>query len=164
MEARHRRIGIRGERDEPAAVVEAAEAVERVEEPDAREHPRRRGRQQHVADQPEDVGQQDRVAEAREGLVPAQVDPEQGEPDDRELGVPVRPGDEVGEDARRRGELLEGQLEDVVGRPLLERDDAPAVRESALRMAVCEPARELVCEHEAEPDRGLEGEIGVATR
>ena len=40
---------------------------ERVGEAEVREHARRRGRQQHVADQADHVREQDRVAEAHEG-------------------------------------------------------------------------------------------------
>ena len=38
---------------------------ERVHEAELREHARRRGREQHVADEPEHVREHDRVAEAR---------------------------------------------------------------------------------------------------
>ena len=79
-----------------------ADVRERVGEAEGREHPRRRRRDDHVADQADHVREQDPVAEAHERLVPAQVDPEQREPDDRELGVPVRPVDEQHEEVRAR--------------------------------------------------------------
>ena len=93
-----------------------------------------------------------------------QVDPQEGEPHDRELGVPVRPGDELAEHARGNGELLERQLEDVVRDALLEIEDAPAVEEGLRRIAIGEPAGALVREDEPEPDQELPGEIGVAAR
>src|SRR6266536_2983210 len=49
-------------------------------------------------------------------------------------------------------------------RSLLEVQHPPAVRECARRVAVCEPAGELVGEQEAEPDRRLAQEIRVAAR
>ena len=48
-----------------------------------------------VADRPMHVGEQDRVAETDEVVVAAEVDPEERQPDDRELGVPVRPRDHL---------------------------------------------------------------------
>ena len=83
VQARHRRVRIGGELDQPAAVIELAEVRERVVEAEVREHPRRRRRQQDIADEADHVREQDRVAEAREGLVPAQVDPEEREAERR---------------------------------------------------------------------------------
>src|SRR5215217_880668 len=67
VEARHGGVRVGRELDEAAAVVEPAERRQGVDEPELREHPRRRGRNQHVAEQAEDVREHDRVAEAREG-------------------------------------------------------------------------------------------------
>ncbi len=76
VQARHGRVRVGGELDDPVGVV--------VREPDA-EQPGRRHRQEHVSEEPEQVREQDRVAELDEVLVPADVNPEQGEADDREL-------------------------------------------------------------------------------
>ena len=66
-----------------------------------------------VADEPDHVREQDRVPEARELLVAAQVDPQQRQPDDRELGVPVRPGGCRQQEVRRVGDALGRLLEEV---------------------------------------------------
>ena len=64
-----------------------------------------------VADEPDQVRDDQRVPEAEEALVRAEVDPEQRDADDRELREPVRVRgrlDEEADDARR---LLERQLD-----------------------------------------------------
>src|ERR1051326_9341903 len=81
---RSRRVRVGGESDETVAML--------VHEAEA-EHARRRRRHEDVAEQPDQVREQDRVAKARERVVTPQVDPEDGEADHGELRVPVRPGD-----------------------------------------------------------------------
>ena len=92
----------------------------------------------------------------------AEIHPEECEADNRELGVPVRPRDQLAEHSRGHGKLLQRQFEDVVGHALLEVEDPPAVDESLRGIAVGPAARDLVGEHETEPDQELAGEIGVA--
>src|SRR5207247_6072594 len=75
-----------------------------------------------------------------------------------------RPGDREAEGPRRRGEVLERQLEEVVRVSLFPADDAQAVRERPGGIAVGDSARDLVGGQEPEPDRELEAEISPAAR
>jgi len=96
--------------------------------------------------------------------VPAQVDVEQRDPDDRELGQPVGQRREPVQERRGLGKVLEGQLVDVVRQPRLPAEDAPAVVEGLGGVAVGQAARALVGDEEAEPDRELEAEVRPAAR
>ena len=135
VQARHRRIRVGGELHDTVVV--------RADEAERREHPRRRGRHEDVADEPEHVREQDPVAEAVEVVVAPHVDPEQGEPDDRELRVPVRPADRGREPVRLVGDPLEGELVERVG-VALDADHAQAVVERLGRRAVGDSPHELV--------------------
>ena len=132
--------------------------------PKLREHPRRRRRQQHVADEADHVREQDRVPERGEVLVPAQVDPEQREAEDREL---ASSSTSMRRASSSRCELaddpLQGQLEEPV-HVLLEVDDVEPVGERLRRIAVGQAAGELVDEQEAEPDDELAEEVLPAPR
>ena len=163
MQARHRRVGIGEEIDQPAAVVEAREPRERVVEAEVGEHPRRGGRQQHVAHETDHVREQDRVSEADEGLMAAEIDPEQRECDDRELGVPVRPGSKVHQELRGVDEALERQLDQPVHVPL-EADHLQAVVERLGRISVGDASCGLVREEKPEPDGELFGQVPPPAR
>src|SRR5581483_7644688 len=104
------------------------------------------------------------VAEAEEHLVPPEVDPEQREPEHRELRVPVRPGDEARKPRALLDELLQRQLVEPMREVRLDVEDAQAVRERLLGVPVGDPAGKLVDGEEAEPDRDLTPEIRPATR
>ena len=97
-------------------------------------------------------------------LVPAQVDPEQRQADDGELRVPVGPRHGELERVRRRGEVLERKLEEVVRVRPLPADDAEPVRERPAVVVPGHPACDLVDAEEAEPDRQLEAEMAPAAR
>ena len=105
VQARHRGVGVGGEADEAVTV--------RVDEAEP-EQPRRRRRHHDVADEADHVREQDRVPEAREGVVAAEVDPEHGQADDGELRVPVRPRDGRPEQVPLVDEVLERQLVEAV--------------------------------------------------
>ena len=151
VQARHRRVRVGGELDEAVLVGSSTKPS-----------PSSRGGAvgiSDVAEQADHVREQQRVAEAREVVVPAQVEPEQREREDGELGGPVRPVRErrepvaaarrtAGASARRAGREVR-----------LEVDDLEAVRERLLGMPVGDAARELVGEQEAEPDRDLANQI-----
>ena len=155
VEARHRRVRVGRQLHEAVPVL--------VDEADA-EQPRRRRRHDDVPEQADHVREQDRVAEADERVVPPEVDPEHGEPDDRELGVPVRPGDRRLEQVALVDELLERELVQAVRDARLEVEHAVAVRERLVRVAVRERTRELVEHREPEPDPELEAEIAPPAR
>ena len=59
--------------------------------------------------------------------------------------------------------VLDVELDERV-QPVLEVDEQPAVLEGLARVAVGDPARDLVGEQEAEPDRELEPEVSPAAR
>ena len=103
--------------------------VDAVDEALVGEHPRRGRRHQPEAEEADHVREQDRVAEAAERLVPAEVDPEQRQADHRELRVPVGPRRGRQQELRRVGDPLHAELEEVVGHMLLERDHAQAVHD-----------------------------------
>ncbi len=129
------------------------------------EQARRCGRHEDVAEQPEHVGEQDRVPELHERLVPAQVDEEHRETDDGELGVPVRPRDDRLEHVSLVDEVLERQLVEAVRELRLEVDDGATVRErDRRRLPVGDAARDLVEHGEAEPDRELAPKIRPTAR
>ena len=155
VQARHRGVRVGGQVDEAVAV--------RVDEADA-EQPRRRGRHEDVAEQPDHVREQDRVAERDELLVAPQVDPEHREAEDRELRQPVRPRDGGLEQVPLVDEVLERQLVQPVRDPRLQMNDVVAVRERLRGVAVGEPACELIEDGEAEPDRQLATEVRPPTR
>ena len=102
MQARHGRIRIRAPPDDPALVADRKPG-EAVDEAEVGEHPRRRRRHEDVADEPDQVRQDQRVPHPLERLVPAQVDPEQDEPEDGELRLPVRPRGQGQQQARTSG-------------------------------------------------------------
>src|SRR5207302_10687568 len=109
------------------------------------------------------VREQDPVAEGVEPVMSPDVDPEEGQADDRELRQPVRPRDGSHEDARGRRDVLERELEEVA-HPLLQADDAPPVLESRRRVAIGDPACKLVRQQEAEPDRQLARKVTPTPR
>ena len=74
-------------------------------------------------------------------------------PDDRELGVPVRPGNSCLEQVALVDELLEGELPETVHDARLDADDVIAVLERPRRIAVGDAASQLIQDREAEPDR-----------
>jgi hypothetical protein len=125
-------------------------------------HPRRRRRQRDVPEETDHVGDEDRVPEAGERLVPPQVHPQEREADDGELGIPVRPRCDAHEELGRVDESLERELDQAV-EVALESDHAQPVLERARRVAVGDPPRQLVCEQEAEPDAELAGEVDPPT-
>ena len=97
-------------------------------------------------------------------LVAAQVDPEHREAEDRELREPVRPRDGRLEQVPLVDEVLERQLVEPVRDPRLEMNDVVAVRERLRGVAVGDPARELIEDGEAEPDRQLATKVRPPTR
>ena len=136
---------------------------ERVVEARLREHPRRRGRDGHVADEPDEVRDDQRVPEADEALVGTEVDVEQRDPDDGELREPVGVGRRLDQERGALDEVLQRQLDHRV-EVALALDDPLAVREGAADALVCRAARHLVDDVEADPDRELEEQVRPAAR
>ena len=145
-------------------MVQAAKGRERVHESDGGEHPRRCRGEQHVAGEADHVREEDRVPQPDEVLVPAQVDPQERQADDRELGVPVGPRGGRNQEVRRVGDALRRLLEEMAREPLLDVDHAEAVQHRLRGVAVGEAADALVGEVEADPDHDLEAEIDPAAR
>ena len=139
-------------------MVQATEVGQRVSEAEVGEHPRRRRRERDVSDQADHVRQQDRVAEAHESVVAAEVDEHQRQADDRELGVPVGPRHERGQKLRAVHDPLQRQLEERVG-VALDPDYVEPVVEGFRWIAVGDPARGLVHGQETEPDGKLAREV-----
>jgi len=98
----------------------------------------------------------------RLAVVALEVDPEERDPEDGELGVPVRPRRERGQHLRAVDESLQGQLEERV-RVALDADHLQAVLECAWRVPVGDPAGDLVRSQETEPDRELAPEVRPPT-
>ena len=139
--------------------------VDAGDEPHVREHPRRRGRHHCETDEADHVREQDRVAEAGETVMAAEIDPEEGEADHRELRVPVRPGCGGQEEGGGVRDPLHCQLVEVMAHPLLERDDAQGIHEGLGRVAAVRHfTNREVREVEAEPDHELEAEVAPAAR
>ena len=158
MQARHRRVGI------AQRLQERARMIDPVDESHVREHPGRCGRHQSEAEEPDEVGEQDRVAEAAEAFVPAEVDPEQRQADHGELRVPVCPRRSGYEQRGGVGHALHGQLKEVMRHPLLERDHTQPVPESLARGCVREVPDREVREVEPEPDDELDPEVPPTAR
>ena len=98
-----------------------------------------------------------------EAVVPAQVDPEQDEPEDRELRVPVGQGRRLAQQSRRRDEALDRELPEA-RQPMLDVGHAQAVLERLERVAVGDTTRVAVRVEEPEPDRQLANEIEIPVR
>ena len=165
VQARHRRVRVRREGDEGRRVVDRRVRRERVGEAGVGEHPRRRRRQEHVADEPDQVPEDQRVAEAREAVVRLEVDPEQRDPDDRELREPVRDRGRLDQEAGALDERAAASARTSSARLRWKSMIHCAVRERVRdAAAVGEPARALVGEVEADPERELEPEVRPAAR
>ena len=109
-------------------VVDRRVRRERVGEAGFGEHPRRRRRQQHVAEEADQVPEDQRVPEGVEALVVLEIDPGERETDDRELREPVRDRGRLDQEAGALDDSLQRQLDHRV-EAALELDDPLAVRE-----------------------------------
>ena len=162
METRHRRIGIRRDLDQSASVVQRGRLRERVDEAVLGEHAGRRCRERDVADEADHVRGEEPVPHARERLVSEEIDPEQRDPDDRELREPVRPVERVEENAAGMDrDPLQVGLDQRVERPL-DVDDGLPVAESLRRASIGDAASDLVDPEEPEPDAELEEKVTPA--
>jgi hypothetical protein len=139
-------------------VVDGRVLGERVDEAPLREHPWRRGRHEDVADEADEVRDDEPVSEGGELLVVAEVHPEQRCADHGELRKPVGERRQRDENRRRVDDALDGGLEK---RPELAlRVEYPlAILECVRDAAVCGAARELIGDVEPHPDHELEGEM-----
>ena len=158
VHARHRGVGVDEDLDDRRVVVDVREVGDRVDEAVLRVEPRRRGREQRVADQRQPHRGHEHVADEVEGLVAEQVEPDEEGDRDRELAVHVDLVREVDQPARRQEEGLQVGLEEGVRRAL-EVDDLLAVGERDVVLAVGDSADGLVadvCEDE-EPELANRG-------
>ena len=121
--------------DQAAVVVDRRVLRERVDEAPLGEHPRRRGRHEHVADEPDQVRDDQPVPEAGEALVVLEVHPQERDTDDRELREPVRVRGERDEDRGRVDDTLDGRLEERT-QVVLGAEDGLAVLEGVRDAAV----------------------------
>ena len=153
--------GFDGEGDEPAVVVDRRVLRERVDEAPLREHPRRRGRHEDVADEADEVRDDQPVAEPGEALVVLEVDPEERRADDGELGQPVRVRGQHDEHRRPSTKRWTAGSKSAPSRLLLRRIHSPFWKASAT-LAVRRAARDLVGDVEADPDHELEGQMRPA--
>ena len=99
----------------------------------------------------------------REPLVVAEVHPEEGDADDRELREPVRVRRQRHHDRRRVDDALDSRLEERAELPLLAQDPL-AVLECVCDATVGCTAHDLVRDVEAHPDGELEGEVRPPAR
>jgi hypothetical protein len=161
VEAWHRRVRIRCERDEAAAVVDRRELAERVDEAPLGEHPRRCCRHHDIPDEPDQVGHDEPVPEAGESLVMAQIHPQQRRSDHCELREPVGVRRHCDEDRRGVDNTLDGWLEEGSERVLLLQDPL-AVLECARDASVGLASHDLVGHVETHPDQELDDQVRPA--
>ena len=166
MEARHCRVGVGEGTDAFARRGEAREERLDIEEAEVGEHPRRCSRDEHEADQADDVGEHQPVTETRERLGLPEIDPEQGESEDDELRKPIGRSCEVDEQARGEEKLLQALLEERV-HVILEGDYVACVfprHRSDGSTVIGDTPRQPVHEDEPQPERDLKDEIAEAAR
>ncbi len=163
VEARHRRVRVRGQRHDLALLVDRAQLRERVREAPLGEHPGWGRRHQHVHDQAEHVREDQPVPEVGEALVVPEVDPEQRCRDHGELRQPVRVRRGGDEHARALDEILHGRL-DEHPQPVLGLDDQRAVPERLADSAVGDAPRRLIRHVKAQPYRDLDEQMRPTTR
>jgi hypothetical protein len=162
VQARHRGIGVLGERDEATAVPERARGRQRVVD-ETGEEPRRCARDGDVDREAERVRDDERVPEQEIRVVVPQIDPKQHRADDEELGQPVRPAERRHQSSEAEQCVLQPVLEEEV-EPAFGVEDCSPVRERRRRAAIGKAACDLVREREARPDRQLARQVGTASR
>ncbi len=163
VHAGDRRVGI-DERLHQGRVVVDRDHVEGVGEAELFEEPRRRGRDQRVADQREAHRDHEHVAHEVEVIVAIEVEPDQEHRRDHEVGVQVREVRQV-EDPRPEHQVLQAFLEERAG-GALEVDHRVAVGEGLVGVALSDPSDGLVgevSEHEqADLPDGVDPAVGQA--
>ena len=130
----------------------------RVDEAVLREEARRRGREADVADQRQAHRHHEHVADEVIGVVVEEVEPEEEDDRDRELGVQVEVVGDFDQPVGRQEELLQVRLEERVGGALEGDDLFPVVQRGGFA-AVGETAAELVDHVDADQDRDLPPQV-----
>ena len=163
VQRRHRGVRVREHRDQAGVVVDAG-LVERVDEAQVGQHPRRGRRIEDVAREADHVHGRDQVPKPRVELVAAQVDEEHEPERQRELAVEVRPVRDAHHDRRGvKGPLLKIELVEEAQAPLGAHDRA-RVAQRRRPVAHRERARQLVGHVEQREDRELTAEVAPPSR